>query len=203
MAFYDKYPYTDFHELNLDWVIKTTSDMRKDVDYLLEEFAKIKVLTREEIQAMIDASCAVVIKYSDDQDALLKADLEGQLTEQYTKVTNEYKAYTTKVIADFKVYVDAQDVIMLNAAKDYTDDAKRDVIAYIDDKVITVTQMFNPMRGYLDDVRNVVDDIIDNYLKVNAISAGEYDALSLTAAAYDAYNITAYNYDFNGKTLLA
>lgn len=30
--FFDKYPYTDFHELNLDWIIKTVKDTEKKVD---------------------------------------------------------------------------------------------------------------------------------------------------------------------------
>lgn len=32
MGFIDKYPYTDFHELNLDWIIKTVKDSEKKID---------------------------------------------------------------------------------------------------------------------------------------------------------------------------
>lgn len=30
--FFDKYPYTDFHELNLDWILKTVKDSEKKID---------------------------------------------------------------------------------------------------------------------------------------------------------------------------
>lgn len=32
MGMFDKYPYTDFHELNLDWLIKTVRDMEYKMD---------------------------------------------------------------------------------------------------------------------------------------------------------------------------
>lgn len=34
--FYNKYPYTDFHELNADWLISSTKEMLKIVDELDE-----------------------------------------------------------------------------------------------------------------------------------------------------------------------
>ena len=101
--FNNRFNYTDFHELNLDWVIKITSNMKANVDYLMEEFSKIKILTAEEIQAMIDATCAEVIKYSDLKNAELKADLESQLAAQYSLITNEYKAYTNNKISELKI----------------------------------------------------------------------------------------------------
>lgn len=200
--FYDKYPYTDFHELNLDWVISTTSDMKKSVDYLLEEFSKIKVLTKEEIQAMIDASCDEVKEYSDLKDAQLKADLEGQISASYEQITNEYKSFVNSKIADLKIYVDAQDVATLNNANGYTDERETIIRQYVDDKFIDYMYMFNAFRGIVTDVRVVVQDIIDNGFRTDSLTAGDYDALNLTAGAYDAYNITAYNYDFHAKSML-
>ena len=74
--------------------------------------------------------------------------------------------------------------------------------AYTDNKVIDYTFMINPITGQYDDVRNVVDDIFNNFLSNDALTAAEYDALDLTATAYDNYELTAYEYDFNGKNLL-
>lgn len=200
--FYDKYPYTDFHELNLDWIISTTSDMKKSVDYLLEEFAKIKVLTKEEIQAMIDASCNEVKAYSDLKDAQLKAELEGQISASYEQITNEYKSFVNSKVSNLKIYVDAQDVATLNNANGYTDERETVIRQYVDDKFIDYMYMFNAFRGVVTDVRVVVQDIIDNGFRTDSLTAGDYDALNLTAGAYDAYNITAYNYDFHAKSML-
>ena len=51
--FTNQFPYSDFHELNLDWLIKITKDNQEKITYLTEEFAKIELLTEEQIQAMI------------------------------------------------------------------------------------------------------------------------------------------------------
>ena len=50
MAFFDKYPYTDFHELNLDWVLKTVKDLITEVD-ALDEW---KEQFEEQYQELID-----------------------------------------------------------------------------------------------------------------------------------------------------
>lgn len=36
MGFFDKYPYTDFHELNLDWVLNHFKDFITEIDSLNE-----------------------------------------------------------------------------------------------------------------------------------------------------------------------
>ncbi len=36
--FDNKYPYSDFHELNLDWILETVSNLEKRVDSLKNEF---------------------------------------------------------------------------------------------------------------------------------------------------------------------
>lgn len=40
--FYNKYPYTDFHELNLDWVINTTKEARETVEQNVEDNRQFK-----------------------------------------------------------------------------------------------------------------------------------------------------------------
>lgn len=51
MGIFNKYPYTDFHELNLDWVIKTCKEVSDKVELLDEwkiqhasEYAELKKL---------------------------------------------------------------------------------------------------------------------------------------------------------------
>ena len=60
----------------------------------------------------------------------------------------------------------------------------------------------SPFTGLKETCCNIISEIV-NYLKiVKAITAAEYDALSLGASDYDNKNITAYNYDWNGKQIL-
>lgn len=60
----------------------------------------------------------------------------------------------------------------------------------------------SPFTGLKKTCCDIVNEIV-NYLKIDkAITATEYDALSLSASDYDNKNITAYSYDWNGKQIL-
>lgn len=189
--FTNQFPYTDFHELNLDWLIKKTKDMESTISYLMEEFAKIQILTEEQINEMINTAITNnnVILYNDMQ--ALKA-----------QITNEYQTFVNTQIASLKVYVDNQDVYYNGLAQGYAETALTEAKDYTDSQVLTYTMMINPITGEYEDVRNVVEDIVNYFHTENTLTAGEYDALDLSAEDYDNYELTAYDYDFNGKNLL-
>ena len=189
--FINQFPYTDFHELNLDWLIKKTKEYGDQIAYLNEEFAKITVLTEDYIQSMIDTAI--------EANNLI---LAQQLIDLKAEITTEYKGYVTAQINALTVYIDNQDVHYNELAQGYANTALNEAKDYTDNAVIDYTMMINPITGVYEDVRNVVDDIVSYFHTGDALTAGEYDALDLTASAYDAYQITAYDYDFNGKTIL-
>ena len=191
MDFINQFPYSDFHELNLDWLIKTVKETETNIKTLQDEFAKIVILTEDQIKAMIDAAIAEN-----------NIELYNRLTQLYDRLTAEYKSYCNAQINDLKVYVNAQDVYYYELNKAYSDNNLAISEAYTDNKVLTYTMMVNPITGQYEDVRLVVDDIVNYFHTADALTAAEYDALDLTASAYDAYELTAYDYDFNGKIRL-
>ena len=199
MGFINQFPYSDAHELNLDWVITAVKTLSGHVDALQEEMDQIEVMTKEEIEAMIDLA--------------INTEVYPKLIELKNQITQEYQAYVQARITDLtayidninselRLYIDNQDVYYNNLAQSYADHAESEAKAYTDDKVLNVTMMINPITGEYDDVRNVVNDIVIYFHSENSLTAGEYDALDLTAAAYDAYQLSAFDYDFNGKLLL-
>lgn len=191
MGFINQFPYSDWHELNLDWLIKTTKAMQTQVEYLTEEFAKIEILTEDYINHLIEVAIA--------ENNIV---LYNRLTELKTEITNEYQTYTNNQIDLLRIYVDSQDVHFDDLAQNYAENAYNRSKDYTDHAVLDYTMMINPITGEYDDVRDVVNDIILYFHSENTLTASEYDALDLTAAAYDAYNLSAYDYDFNGKILL-
>ena len=202
MGFINQFPYSDFHEMNLDWLIKITKQNQTQIDYLSEEFKKIEVLTEEQINNMINA--AIASNNIEVYEAInkVKYDLIVMLGDLNTDLTARYKAYTDTQIALQKIYIDNQDIYYFTQAKNYSDANLETAKAYIDTKLIDYTYMINPINGQYQDVRTVINDIFDKFLSDGALTAVEYDALELTASAYDAYDLTAYDYDFNGKNLL-
>ncbi len=190
-GFINQFPYTDFHELNLDWIIKKTKELETTTAYIVEEFAKIEVLTEDYIQSMIDRAIETN-----------NLEIARQLIELKAEITTEYKGYVTAQINVLTTYIDNQDVHYDQLAQGYANTALANAKDYVDSEVLDYTMMINPITGVYEDVRNVVNDIVSYFHTGDALTAGEYDALDLTAGAYDAYDITAYDYDFNGKTIL-
>lgn len=191
MDFIHKYPYSNLHELNLDWIINQTKDLMTKTAYLEEEFSKIVVVTEEHIQEMIDNAIAL-------NNIQLAADLQAM----YDRITLEYQGYVQGRINQLTTYIDNQDVYYNGLAEGYAAQAQANANAYTDNKILNYTMMINPITGEYDDVRVVVEDIVMYFHSENSLTAGEYDALDMTAEDYDNKQLTAYDYDFNGKIRL-
>lgn len=209
MSFINQFPYSDFHEINLDWLINNMKAVKAQMNAIQEEFNKIEVMTQEQIEILI-------------QEAILNnnRELYNYLTQLKAQITAEDKAYTDSQISiaksytddqvtsvnnritDLNIYVDNQDVYYDNLAKTYADHAVVVANQYTDEKVVDYTYMISPITGEYEDVRDVINEMIEYFHSDNSLTAAEYDALDLTAAAYDAYDLTAFDYDFNGKILL-
>lgn len=190
MAYFE-FPHTRTYEGDLGWVIKKLSEVAEITEYLQEEFAKIVILTQEQIQNMIDAAIA-------DNNIIIAQ----QLTELKNQITIEYKGYVTAQINALTVYIDNQDSYYNGLAQNYAATAEDNAKNYTDSQVLSYTMMVNPITGDYEDVRNVVDDIVTYFHTEDALTALEYDTLDLTAAYYDSKDLTAYDYDFNGKIRL-
>lgn len=202
MGFVNQFPYSDFHELNIDWVINQVKKNNDAIKVLEELMAQIEFLTEDQINAMISAAIS-------SNNEILYA----RMVDLKNEITADYKAYVDSAIvslkqslenqiAQLKIYVDNQDVYYFGLTKAYSDNILVQSKAYTDSQVLDYTMMINPITGVYEDVRKVVNDIVSYFHTENSLTAGEYDALDLTAGDYDNYELTAYDYDFNGKTLL-
>ena len=190
MAYFE-FPHTRNYEGDLGWVIKKLTEVANITAYLQEEFAKIVVLTEDQIDAMITAAINANNVVWAQELQTLKA-----------QITLEYKGYVTAQINTLTTYIDNQDVYYNGLAENYASTALADAKDYTDSQVLSYTMMINPITGEYDDVREVVEDIIIYFHSADSLTAAEYDALTLDADYYDNKQLTAYDYDFNGKNLL-
>ena len=190
MAYFE-FPHTRTYEGDLGWIIKKMGEVSEATAYLMEEFAKIEILTEDQIQKMIDEAIAA-------NNIKLAQDLQNLKAQ----ITAEYIGYVTAQINALTIYIDNQDIHYNDLATGYASTAEANAKTYTDNQVMNYTMMVNPITGEYEDVRNVVDDIVSYFHTQDSLTASEYDLLDMTAAYYDGKQLSAYDYDFNGKTLL-
>ena len=149
--FYNEYPYTDIHELNLDWILKTVRELEEKVANIKEDIlaeanaytdAKALIL-QGNINALANDVNAFKIEINDKVDTLNAQtvarlnQLDQDIIDLYTYVDNQI------VIANART-----DQAILNAKEDIYEHmteelAKIKVINYFTGDLISVQEMFN------------------------------------------------------------
>lgn len=174
--FFHNYPYTDFHELNLDWCIV---NIKKLLNYFegLDELATVTYVD-ESIEALRAALQAAIDLKLDRAD--------------FTTFVSELQISLNSIVNDIHAleHVTAQNAQAII-------DTYNNLKAYIDSQLIDL-EVINPMTGENEPIQLVLN-YMANLLRENALTASEYDGAELTATAYDALQLTAYNYDNYGK----
>ena len=152
--FNNKYPYTDFHELNLDYVLKQLADFREELDTISET---IYQRVMEQVQPQIDDIAEKVNTLSANFEAfkneirLEQATFEASVNSQIADLNIRFAQLVNTVnslIEQAKLYSDIQNENLYNKIiEDINNgviglgDVK--VINYITGEVMTVQQMFD------------------------------------------------------------
>lgn len=89
MGFWNRYPYTDFHELNLDYILKKMKELEADLDGLLAEAVR---QATENAEAYVDEKLAGVLQ----QFNQLKNDVTA-LSDQFEGLETAFDAFTALV----------------------------------------------------------------------------------------------------------
>lgn len=191
MAFYDKFPYTNFHELNLDWILTKVRELQTDIDEINA--------WKETFSAQINAQISNLISEVNEEFTQLKADIEKEFTDYRTETDAKFEAQRAETNRQFASLTAA-----VNARLTAFDGRIADIeskLHNIETNLPTLVHVTNPFTGMSDSIQNVINALADTQ-RSDALTASAYDALAKTAAGYDAYKITAANYDFNAKSIL-
>ena len=194
MSFFNHYPYTDFHEMNLDWVIAELKSMEGRIEGLKEEILTETIIASKEY---IDERLVEVV----DQFNELKADFIT-LTNNFNSLDAEFVALKNSVqgmLDQFEADLDAAvigvntrtDLLLQNMYNRIFSDLSASlsqikVINYFTGEEVSVQDMFN----YLAMLH--LNDSID------------YDTMALRAKTYTQFanmNITFANLAMHGNTL--
>lgn len=193
MPLFEQFPYTNFHDLNLDQIAKKIEEL-ESLKQAIAEVNALAIALREEmntIEERIDNIENLYANFVDtinrrfnelaqslrDDIALLERDLQRQLT--------EYEEQTDLRMDGFEASL-------------FTLDAR---LTHVLNNLPSEIQIVSPYTGELTSLDVLIYQLA-NGGRSDSLTAAAYDALALTASAYEAYNITAYQYDWDGATIL-
>lgn len=185
---YNKYPYTNLHELNLDWIIE-----------------RIKELT-ETVQSESEAILAAAKEYTDDQLSNYQAQLNAFEAQVNNTVQSfQQTVYNMLTIQDSKIRAfdkkidDA--IIGVNARTDLAIEQNNDYIMEQIAQGIVDIKVVNYFTGALVTVQEMFDYLAHFHLD-DAISYSELAAAENTYNQLIAYNMTYTTLANSGKTII-
>lgn len=193
MPLFEQFPYTNFHDLNLDQIAKKIEEL-ESLKQAIAEVNALAIALREEmntVEGRIDAIEALYATFVNtitqrfneldhslrDDIAALEQDLQRQLA--------DYEAQTDLRMDGFEASL-------------FTLDAR---LTHVLNNLPSEIQIVSPYTGELTSLDVLIYQLA-NGGRSDSLTASAYDALALTASAYEAYNITAYQYDWDAATIL-
>lgn len=217
-------PYTNFQNLNLDWILAQVDNLAVRVegleDGLRDQIESIvdSVLNdfKADVQKQLDSGFADINKEFaelvknintrfDEQDANIKANNDWTV-EQINAVKQDFMDFTLNVnnrLATLQRNIDA----VWSGLEEYKHGVNEmirleinNLYAYIDEYIQTFDKLsvVNPITGTYEDIQNVLDMFAEYLGQGAALTAKEYDSMQLTAVEYDTMRITALNYSVRG-----
>ena len=217
-GFYNKYPYTDFHELNLDWIISNMKKLLDEYQSLVDWMENDAANYNDFLNRLITLeSRATYLQNEIDAERIRVDTLFGQVynefTNQYTRITSEYESLYSNILTEMNsslaamtVTIDQYKAELITMINDGDDAIMGWVNARLQAFINSLPDyenliIYNPVQGRQTNVQTAINDLY-GYFSIFALTANEYDNLGLTADEYDDYRITAQEYDTMGSQLL-
>lgn len=124
----------------------------------------------------------------------------SKLKDDFEKFKDEIESYVQVELNAFKLRVDAEIDTNKKYLISYTDSKFAEIQQEIQQISVGKIKVLDPTTGLISDLQTVLINM--SGINAKAITAQEYDNLSLSAEAYDGKLISAYNYDFNAREIL-
>lgn len=183
MGFFDKYPYTDFHELNLDWLLAQMKALEKHVD---DTYQNLYNQLKTDLQQYINDEIASILS----EFTVLKTEFAA-LTQQFTQLNNVFNEYETeingkidalnaRITAEIQGVNDRTDILIASNNEfilEHMSEELRDlkVINFFNGELTSVQDMFNYLANL-----HLTDGIAYNQITSRGYTYGSIETLGLT-----------------------
>ena len=203
-------PYTNVHELNLDWILKKLQDFETELHAIEDYNPRISELEtavssiRTSLNTINASLRALNNRCNIFKDRL--EDVSDSINNLYQDTAEKIAAIQREVESirvqcnTLRSYVDIRDQQTLNASKAYTIEKISELLDYFSDP--EQVYVVNPFTGEVQTIQQFIDDLA-GYLRYGALTAAEYDSLHLSAEDYDSMHIKALEFDMFGKYAIA
>lgn len=221
------YPYTNIHELNLDWILDEIKKFREELEQIedygdritqlevetdnlerdltalsnnLESFKRSAESTHENLQRQIrdnNKSITSLKSYVLDFENRNK-DEHKEFDRRINNLVQNY-AIILQDLARIRVLIADGDERTLILAKDYADLLLEEFKREF--PKLYDLYVFSPITGQIVTVQVALNELYEAY-RFYAITAGEFDELGWTAEELDRKNLTALELDTNSRSLL-
>ena len=197
--FDNKYPYLDFHELNLDWVIAKITEFDKKLDnYKDTVLEKAKEYTDSAIQESYSSLVSEFNTFKNEVTTLISG-LDSRYDE-FVNTVNDRMAITDANVLAISRKVD----LVLSEANAYTNQAIINNNDYIIDqttKALETVTVLNYFTGARTSIQDMFDYLAQFHLQ-NAISVDTLVSRAKTVNALISYNMTMTQLATNGATII-
>ena len=202
---FQKYPYTDSHELNLDWIIQKMKDLDHRIDGLHDELkqeltAELTVYVNDRL-AVTEAKFAVLKADVEHELGVIEANfdlLRGQFAD-LDDTMNDYIDYINGRIADIQAEISA-DIAGVNARTDALIASNNEYLLSQMSQYLSQIKVINFFTGELVSIQDMF-----NYLAgLHLTDSIDYDTMALRAKTYTDLanlNINYTNLAMHGNTL--
>lgn len=202
-------PYTNVHELNLDWVIRKLKDFEQELSQIEDYDPRITAL--ETIIGQIKASVNEVNKSlllinercNDLEDGLEAndqkiLDLRELLYREMSSLQAELDSIEGLYMA-LRAYNDTTNTVIYNDACRYADKLFRDFVQWVSDPRSWL--VISPVTHRLESIQDVVDELY-TMIAWASITCSQFDQYGFDCEYLDSIGFTCFDFDFYGRYAL-
>ena len=216
MGLVDNWSYTNFHSLNLDWILQEMKRTAEKVDGLLDDVEAIVKAAEDRIDAKVEAKIAeamgeinrVIGDFQDRINAQIAEnlekmrELEGKVDGVLVQVDDKLAAQAAQneaTLLKFQTEINQQIGVLKDEIRRYDVELKRyieqrfkELINMIPD--VTMVWIHNPLTGKAQPVEDVIE-FCNNYWLSEGFPVEVFDSLGMPV---DTYHPEVWEFDTNG-----
>lgn len=184
MSFWNKYPYTDFHELNADYLLNRISEIEKQIATIKEEIeGEIFIWVQAQLKPYEDQLKALVKQVNDlsgEVDATLKAydqkitAIQNSVNTQLANMRKQIEDTAAALSDLMDIKIDSNNTWLINEISRNIGSLFTVVDPFTGDTV-TIQAMIDKLSEY-----HITDGITYDTMNTRALTYNQFNALNIT-----------------------